>query len=85
MFCIFRAATPSPWWALYLALLLTACTTTGRATEVTTGCEWTKPILVSRQDVLTDLTARQILAHNETGRRLCHWGSDEQQGQQTGI
>ncbi|MBT2750012.1 MULTISPECIES: hypothetical protein [unclassified Lysobacter] len=72
---IFGSVSLRQWqWSLLIPLL-TACTTTGRATVTTSGCEWTRPILVSRLDQLTDLTARQILAHNETGRRLCGWGA----------
>ena len=51
-------------------VLLTGCATDGIATS---GCEWTRPILVGDADVLTDETARQILAHNETGARICGW------------
>lgn len=66
---------------LPLILLLVGCATNGRATEASTsGCEWTRPIYVSKQDVLTDTTARQILAHNETGRRLCNWKRSTQVG-----
>ncbi len=36
-------------------------------------CDWAEPIRPSRADQLTDGTARQILAHNETGARLCGW------------
>lgn len=53
-------------------LLLTACAGTGRVTEVVdAGCYWTAPIYVSQADDLTDDTARQILAHNETWARRC--------------
>lgn len=53
-------------------LLLTACAGTGRVTEVAdAGCYWARPIYVSRGDVLTDETARQVLAHNETWARRC--------------
>lgn len=60
------------WTALLLVslTLLGACTTAGPGIDV---CGPWRPILVSRQDQLTDQTARQILAHNETGERLCHW------------
>ena len=51
-----------------VSLLLTACATSGPATD---GCEWTRYILVGRQDVLTEDTARQILAHNETREQIC--------------
>mgnify|MGYP007057189166 CR=1 FL=1 len=50
------------------ALLLTGCATNTAATD---GCEWTRIIYVSQQDVLTEGTARQILAHNETRERIC--------------
>jgi hypothetical protein len=40
---------------------------------IDTGCDWTKPISVSKGDVLTDDTARQILAHNQTGSVKCGW------------
>ncbi len=40
---------------------------------VDTGCDWTKPIYVSKTDVLSDDTARQILAHNMAGEKNCGW------------
>lgn len=53
-------------------LLLTACAATGPEIEVIdAGCYWTAPIYVSQADDLTDDTARQILAHNETWARRC--------------
>lgn len=53
-------------------LLLTACATSGPATEVVdAGCYWTRPIYISREDILTDETARQILVHNETWELRC--------------
>ena len=56
---------------LVTALTLTAsCATGGPATD---GCEWTAPILISQDDDLTDGTARQVLAHNEAGARVCGW------------
>ena len=30
-------------------------------------------VIVSPEDVLTDGTARQIVAHDETGAKLCGW------------
>jgi len=51
-----------------LALALNACTTNGR---VTSGCEWVKPIYISKSDVLTDGTADQILTHNLAWQRIC--------------
>ena len=76
MYCDFRAAMLFPLATLALALLLNGCATSGRATEGS-DCAWARPILVSRDDVLSDLTARQILAHNETGRRVCGWGTKQ--------
>lgn len=49
-------------------LLLTGCATNSGATD---GCEWTRYILVSREDVLTEGTAQQILAHNLTRQKVC--------------
>lgn len=40
---------------------------------VDTACKWTKPIIISQQDLFTDETAKQIVAHNETGRDKCGW------------
>ncbi|XQM33527.1 Lipoprotein [Cupriavidus sp. H19C3] len=67
-----------------LASLLSACAANGPATEpdpqvvtrtrvVDTGCDWTKPILVSKSDVLSDDTAKAILAHNVAGAKVCGW------------
>jgi len=36
-----------------------------------TSCGWVTIITVSRADVLTDETARQILAHNEKVEAIC--------------
>jgi hypothetical protein len=36
-------------------------------------CATAKPIYVSKDDVITDMTAQQILAHNVLGRKLCGW------------
>jgi hypothetical protein len=51
--------------------LLTACAGGGPATDG--FCAVSKPIMVSRSDVLTDGTARQILAHNDYGAKVCAW------------
>lgn len=50
------------------ALLLTGCATSG---AVTNYCDISKPVYISKQDVLTDGTAKQILQHNETWQRIC--------------
>jgi hypothetical protein len=57
--------------ALVSALLLSGCGTPGPVPS--DGCSWTRPILVSGDDVLTEDTAGQVLAHNETGARICGW------------
>ena len=62
-----------------MATLASGCAITGRGTErvqmvpVDTSCSWARPIFVSGQDVLTDQTAKAILAHNETGAKRCGW------------
>ena len=50
------------------ALLLTGCATSGR---VTNYCNIAEPILISKKDVFTDGTAKQILQHNETWQAIC--------------
>ena len=57
-------------------LVLSAALTAGCAIE--TGglrgdCDWAEPIRPSRQDVLSEQTLGQILAHNEVGAMLCGW------------
>ena len=56
-------------------IALTAALTAGCATSPVfkDDCDWAKPILPSKADVLTPETKRQILAHNETGEKLCGW------------
>ncbi|MCA8339607.1 hypothetical protein LGM81_28150 [Burkholderia multivorans] len=72
-----------------LAALNSSCATDGPATKasavpcepqivtktriVDTGCDWTRPIYVSKTDVLSDETAKQLLAHNKTGAIHCNW------------
>ncbi|AQW29138.1 hypothetical protein B0B51_03320 [blood disease bacterium A2-HR MARDI] len=68
---------------LVLCLMLTACcTTNGAKTDpqviyqtklVDTACEWTKPIYVDKADVMSEETARAILAHNRAGAKVCGW------------
>ena len=57
--------------ALLLAILtlLPSCAGPGGAPD----CAAWRPVLVADADVLTPETARAILAHNLTGRRLCGW------------
>lgn len=49
--------------------LLSACGGIGSATD----CDAWRPIRVSREDILTRDTARDVLAHNLTGQRLGCW------------
>jgi hypothetical protein len=56
--------------ALALGLLV-GCATDGPATDG--GCAWARPIYISRADALSEGTAGQIEAHNETGARVCGW------------
>lgn len=53
-------------------ILLPACATVGDAPDV---CGPWRPIFVTPRDALDRGTAADILSHNETGRRLCGWGS----------
>jgi hypothetical protein len=55
---------------LGMAMLGLASCASGPAID---PCGPWRPILVSREDGLTDGTARQVLVHNQTGRRLCGW------------
>jgi hypothetical protein len=55
---------------------LTIGLTAGCATDLWAprdDCDWAEPIRPSRDDVLTDGTLAQIVAHNEVGARLCGW------------
>jgi hypothetical protein len=54
-----------------MAMLLNACAINGRVTD--SFCAIGRPIYISKQDSLTDGTARQILDHNEVGKTLCEW------------
>lgn len=65
-------------------MLLGGCATSGPVTEAEpqivvrtivkdTGCDWTKPLYVDKADVLSDGTAKGILAHNEMGQKKCGW------------
>lgn len=53
---------------LVLAGLLAACSTTAGD-----FCFVSQPIRPSSSDSLTEGTARQVLAHNEYGARVCGW------------
>lgn len=57
---------------LLLALLLASCAPIGRVTKLDPCAGWSK-ITASRDDVLTDPTAKQILAHDEHGAAIGCW------------
>lgn len=40
---------------------------------VDTSCDWVKPIYLDKTDVLSDATAKAILAHDQTGAKACNW------------
>jgi hypothetical protein len=64
-----KLATPT-------ALILTAVLSAGCGIDprdLRDNCYWAEPIRLSRADVLTDGTLKQIVAHNEIGARLCGW------------
>ena len=62
--------------ALPLLPLLASCATVFHATKPvpTNGCEWVSPILVSKKDVLTDDTAKQILTLDKNWVANCNNG-----------
>lgn len=61
---------PLKWMLPASLILLASCSGSGRAIS-RDYCLISKPILVSRQDVLTKMTAQQILSANETFAKLC--------------
>jgi hypothetical protein len=55
-------------------ILLASCTSDGNAPIATDSfCATQRPILVSKRDVLTEITARDILVHNDYGAAKCGW------------
>lgn len=60
------------------AALLTSCAMSGcgalpAKTMAPDFCATAQAIYVSKTDIFTDATAREILKHNTTGRKLCGW------------
>jgi len=58
------------WLPLLAVVLLTGCERVGAGID---ACGPWKPIYVSKDDAFTDGTAKQILAHNLTGQKVCKW------------
>ena len=55
-----------------LSVVLTAgCAIEPR--DLHADCDWAAPIRPSRQDMLSEQTLAQIVAHNEVGATLCRW------------
>lgn len=63
-----------------MAPLLMSCANNGRAIEkinvIDTACSWVKPIYISKDDQLTDGTARQILSNNRAYMSSCKLNND---------
>lgn len=53
-----------------MVTLLAGCAMFGQGTKHA-YCDIANPIYISKKDELTDGTARQILEHNETWKRIC--------------
>lgn len=70
------------WTHYLLAALLTSFAATGCGMLTTekpevvdsSYCMTAKPIYISKNDVISDDTARAILEHNLTGAKNCGWG-----------
>lgn len=60
-------------WMRMMMLAWLAVSLAGCGIKIGTECDWAAPIRPSRSDQLTPDTQRQILAHNETGAKLCGW------------
>ena len=60
-----------------LAVAVIGCFVLAACTPVQTRpdsfCQWAHPILLDKKDVLTPDTKAQIVAYDETGKKLCGW------------
>lgn len=59
---------------LTMSFLLTGCVI--KQPQGLLFCETASPIYISRDDVLTQETKRQILTHDIVGERVCGWGGN---------
>lgn len=59
--------------ALLISSSLTGCAIKPTSPTEPDFCATAQPIYVSKDDVFSDVTAREILKHNLTGRKLCGW------------
>lgn len=58
---------------LIMSFAIVGCVNKQTEIQQPAFCDVSGPIFIGKEDVLTDLTARQILTHNNTGVKLCHW------------
>lgn len=56
-------------WLVCLTTLFVSGCAGGRVID--SACAWVRPVMVSKDDALTDETARQILMHNEQWEAVC--------------
>lgn len=63
-----RAKLSRTLFACLIPLFASACANTR---VIDTACSWVRIITISKDDVLTDDTARQILIHDEQVDRVC--------------
>jgi len=61
---------PLPRLILLAGIMLSACTQTMPSGS---DCDWAQPIRPSRQDILSEGTMAQIVAHNAVGEQVCGW------------
>lgn len=71
-------------FALLALILVSGCASTAcppppvpevvtKTRIVDTSCDWVKPIYLDKSDVLSDATAKAILAHDQAGAKACNW------------
>lgn len=76
----YRKHHRNEWAMLCLVLLLASCTSVGSATkpacpppDARAACAWLSPIKPSKDDILTDITAKMIDSYDDAGAKLCGW------------
>jgi hypothetical protein len=76
-----KGKSPSRSFALIALMLLSGCAMNCptpapplvQVQTIDTGCDWDAAILTHQGDVLTDATAKAILAHDQVGAKRCGW------------
>jgi hypothetical protein len=58
--------------ACLIAMFASGCASS--PATIDTACSWVRPIMISKDDQLTDDTARQILMLDEQWQRVCSTG-----------